>query len=105
MFKCAPGVGWSHFAQFTIAVVNKDPKKSKYSGMLFASPHIAMFDAADTVSSLFGLRVCLSAVVQLQHVASVYLNRVVTKALSMLAKLVPCKSGTNFCTAHACMCQ
>lgn len=22
--------GWSHFAQFTIAVVNKDPKKSKY---------------------------------------------------------------------------
>ncbi|KAL7251529.1 hypothetical protein ACSBR1_013378 [Camellia fascicularis] len=23
--------GWSHFAQFTIAVVNKDPKKSKYS--------------------------------------------------------------------------
>jgi hypothetical protein len=26
--------GWSHFAQFTIAVVNKDPKKSKYSGVL-----------------------------------------------------------------------
>ena len=26
--------GWSHFAQFTIAVVNKDPKKSKYSGAL-----------------------------------------------------------------------
>lgn len=26
------GAGWSHFAQFTIAVVNKDPKKSKYSG-------------------------------------------------------------------------
>lgn len=26
--------GWSHFAQFTIAVVNKDPKKSKYSGEL-----------------------------------------------------------------------
>jgi hypothetical protein len=24
--------GWSHFAQFTIAVVNQDPKKSKYSG-------------------------------------------------------------------------
>ncbi|KZV53689.1 MATH domain-containing protein-like [Dorcoceras hygrometricum] len=24
--------GWSHFAQFTIAVVNEDPKKSKYSG-------------------------------------------------------------------------
>ncbi|MBA0612460.1 hypothetical protein Godav_013059, partial [Gossypium davidsonii] len=23
--------GWGHFAQFTIAVVNKDPKKSKYS--------------------------------------------------------------------------
>ncbi|KAG6394925.1 hypothetical protein SASPL_145516 [Salvia splendens] len=23
--------GWSHFAQFTIAIVNKDPKKSKYS--------------------------------------------------------------------------
>lgn len=27
-----PPAGWSHFAQFTIAVVNKDPKKSKYSG-------------------------------------------------------------------------
>ncbi|XP_048130969.1 TNF receptor-associated factor homolog 1a-like isoform X2 [Rhodamnia argentea] len=26
--------GWSHFAQFTIAVVNKDPKKSKYSDSL-----------------------------------------------------------------------
>ncbi|KAL0368393.1 UNVERIFIED_CONTAM: TNF receptor-associated factor1a [Sesamum calycinum] len=26
--------GWSHFAQFTIAVVNKDPKKSKYSDTL-----------------------------------------------------------------------
>lgn len=50
VFKCAPGVGWSHFAQFTIAVVNKDPKKSKYSGMLFASPHIAMIDASDTVA-------------------------------------------------------
>ena len=24
--------GWNHFAQFTIAVVNCDPKKSKYSG-------------------------------------------------------------------------
>ena len=24
--------GWNHFAQFTIAVVNRDPKKSKYSG-------------------------------------------------------------------------
>ena len=24
--------GWNHFAQFTIAVVNSDPKKSKYSG-------------------------------------------------------------------------
>uniref|UniRef100_A0A804UK34 MATH domain-containing protein n=1 Tax=Zea mays TaxID=4577 RepID=A0A804UK34_MAIZE len=23
--------GWSHFAQFTIALINKDPKKSKYS--------------------------------------------------------------------------
>ena len=31
--------GWSHFAQFTIAVVNKDPKKSKYSG---ADPHQAV---------------------------------------------------------------
>lgn len=29
---CCPVAGWSHFAQFTIAVVNKDPKKSKYSG-------------------------------------------------------------------------
>ncbi|EFJ24015.1 hypothetical protein SELMODRAFT_55167, partial [Selaginella moellendorffii] len=28
--KLLPG-RWSHFAQFTIAVVNKDPKKSKYS--------------------------------------------------------------------------
>ncbi|CAM8921261.1 unnamed protein product [Rhodiola kirilowii] len=26
--------GWSHFAQFTISVVNKDPKKSKYSDTL-----------------------------------------------------------------------
>ncbi|XP_026456358.1 TNF receptor-associated factor homolog 1a-like isoform X2 [Papaver somniferum] len=26
--------GWSHFAQFTIAVINKDPKKSKYSDTL-----------------------------------------------------------------------
>ncbi|GLI59106.1 hypothetical protein VaNZ11_000937 [Volvox africanus] len=26
--------GWSHFAQFTIAVVNKEPKKSKYSDTL-----------------------------------------------------------------------
>ena len=32
--------GWSHFAQFTIAVVNKDPKKSKYSG---APPHTGAF--------------------------------------------------------------
>lgn len=29
---CYMTAGWSHFAQFTIAVVNKDPKKSKYSG-------------------------------------------------------------------------
>jgi hypothetical protein len=27
--------GWAHFAQFTIAVVNKDAKKSKYSGALW----------------------------------------------------------------------
>jgi hypothetical protein len=26
--------GWSHFAQFTIAVSNKDPKKSKHSDTL-----------------------------------------------------------------------
>lgn len=26
--------GWSHFSQFTIAVVNKDPRKSKYSDTL-----------------------------------------------------------------------
>ncbi|MFQ6620833.1 hypothetical protein Gotur_003209 [Gossypium turneri] len=32
-----PKTGWSHFAQFTIAVVNKDPKKSKYSGWYFTS--------------------------------------------------------------------
>ena len=35
--------GWSHFAQFTIAVVNKDPKKSKYSGV-----HCIMCLAVDT---------------------------------------------------------
>ena len=29
-----PLIGWSHFAQFTIAVVNADPKKSKYSDTL-----------------------------------------------------------------------
>jgi hypothetical protein len=29
---CCACAGWSHFAQFTIAVANKDPKKSKYSG-------------------------------------------------------------------------
>jgi hypothetical protein len=29
IFFCS---GWSHFAQFTIALINKDPKKSKYSG-------------------------------------------------------------------------
>lgn len=32
-FLCS-STGWSHFAQFTIAVVNRDPKKSKYSGWL-----------------------------------------------------------------------
>ncbi len=32
--SCMLAAGWSHFAQFTIAVVNKDPKKSKYSGEL-----------------------------------------------------------------------
>jgi len=26
--------GWNHFAQFTIAVINRDPKKSKYSDTL-----------------------------------------------------------------------
>lgn len=31
-FSFFGGSGWSHFAQFTIAVVNKDAKKSKYSG-------------------------------------------------------------------------
>lgn len=31
--------GWSHFAQFTIAVVNKDPKKSKYSGRFSFTLH------------------------------------------------------------------
>ena len=36
ILKYAMCVGWSHFAQFTIAVVNKDPKKSKYSGILIA---------------------------------------------------------------------
>jgi hypothetical protein len=34
--------GWSHFAQFTIAVVNKDPKKSKYSGRSNACPCMPM---------------------------------------------------------------
>ncbi len=33
--------GWSHFAQFTIAVTNKDPKKSKYSGMPHTGPQHA----------------------------------------------------------------
>lgn len=33
-----PITGWSHFAQFTIAVVNKDPKKSKYSGIQLLPP-------------------------------------------------------------------
>jgi hypothetical protein len=32
LFIFRGAAGWSHFAQFTIAVVNKDPKKSKYSG-------------------------------------------------------------------------
>ena len=32
LLTCIAVAGWSHFAQFTIAVVNKDPKKSKYSG-------------------------------------------------------------------------
>lgn len=32
--RCACAAGWSHFAQFTIAVVNRDPKKSKYSDTL-----------------------------------------------------------------------
>jgi hypothetical protein len=36
----APLAGWSHFAQFTIAVVNKDPKKSKYSGEAAAAQRI-----------------------------------------------------------------
>ncbi|KAL2920437.1 TNF receptor-associated factor-like protein 1a [Bienertia sinuspersici] len=31
--------GWSHFAEFTFAVVNKDPKKSKYSGNCGFSLH------------------------------------------------------------------
>jgi hypothetical protein len=31
--------GWSHFSQFTIAVVNKDPKKSKYSGWFIREIH------------------------------------------------------------------
>lgn len=39
--------GWSHFAQFTIAVVNKDPKKSKYSGV-----HCVMCLALDTEACL-----------------------------------------------------
>ncbi|KAF6175039.1 hypothetical protein GIB67_039587 [Kingdonia uniflora] len=33
--------GWSHFAQFTIAVVNKDPRKSKYSGRNVVSENVA----------------------------------------------------------------
>ncbi|KAG8049155.1 hypothetical protein GUJ93_ZPchr0009g2372 [Zizania palustris] len=31
LFLCVAKHGWSHLAQFTIAVINKDPKKSKYS--------------------------------------------------------------------------
>ncbi|KAK6915376.1 MATH/TRAF domain [Dillenia turbinata] len=34
LFVTETGTGWGHFAQFTIAVVNNDPKKSKYSDTL-----------------------------------------------------------------------
>ena len=37
----AAAAGWNHFSQFTIAVVNKDPKKSKYSGAQPGSTHAA----------------------------------------------------------------
>lgn len=37
--------GWSHFAQFTIAVVNKDPKKSKYSGWFIRDIYIFLVTA------------------------------------------------------------
>ncbi|KAF8733357.1 hypothetical protein HU200_014963 [Digitaria exilis] len=36
--------GWSHFAQFTIAVINRDPKKSKYSGEEFNKDSIERDD-------------------------------------------------------------
>jgi len=42
--------GWSHFAQFTIAVVNKDPKKSKYSGWSAAEVHAAIHDSMPTAT-------------------------------------------------------
>lgn len=45
--KAVYSAGWSHFAQFTIAVVNKDPKKSKYSGECpgLLSPSLAWYPA------------------------------------------------------------
>jgi len=42
--------GWSHFAQFTIAVVNKDPKKSKYSGEHLHSVLVAFQQGVKSVS-------------------------------------------------------
>jgi len=33
-FSYRGDTGWSHIAQFTIVVVNRDPKRTKYSGML-----------------------------------------------------------------------
>lgn len=39
--------GWGHFAQFTITVANKDPKKSKFSGEFVNSNLLAPFKYAD----------------------------------------------------------
>lgn len=47
------GPGWSHFSQFTIAVVNKDPKKSKYSGTT-AGLLAAQSSLTDSVASPAG---------------------------------------------------
>ena len=53
--------GWSHFAQFTIAVVNKDPKKSKYSGSLCLSRYsvvVGRFTSCFHIKCLHGILIC-----------------------------------------------
>ena len=43
--------GWGHFAQFTIAVANKDPKKSKFSGEFSSSNLLAPFSICRHLNS------------------------------------------------------